>query len=312
MLKPLIAIAGPTASGKTDVVLEMSRHLPLEAISCDSMQVYKRMPILTQVPAPETQKKIPTHLVSFLEPEEEYNASLFRQAAQEIARTITGRKKIPVIVGGTGLYLRALLNGLFDAPSGISDKNEALRQELLAEEVRLGPGHLHQKLSSCDPSSAAKIHSRDLRRLVRALEVFILTGKPISEQKKNRKGIRADYATRLFFLNRNRADLYERINRRVEKMFKEGVVGEAQALEGRVLSQTAQMALGLREVQAYLKKERTLEETKELIKKNTRNYAKRQLSWFRHEEGAEMVTIEKNDTPVIIASRILDAWESSQ
>ena len=169
-----------------------------------------------------------------------------------------------------------------------------------------GPGQLHRKLEVVDPLSAKKIHPNDHRRLVRALEVFYLTGKPISHLKPKREGIRNKWVHRIFMLDRNRKDLYERINDRVKKMFKEGLVQEVKELSKKGLGQTARMALGIREVSAYLQGSLTLEQSTELLKKNTRNYAKRQLSWFRHERGVEPVPIAANESPREVAQKILE------
>ncbi len=269
------------------------------------MQVYRGMPIITQVPLRSATQKIKTHLVSFLSPSEEYSAAHFRKDAQKLIPKIFKKNKIPFLVGGTGLYLRALLEGLFEPGQDIQTRDEKFRKELLKEQELHGGAYMHDKLRKVDEVSAQRIHPHDLRRIVRALEVHTLTGKPMSQQMANRKGIRALYNCPIFFLNRDRQDLYERVNRRVDKMIQEGLVAEAKSLSRKRLSLTAQMALGVREMEAYLEGKLSLEEARELLKKNTRNYAKRQLSWFRHEKGVENIPVAADESPKIIAHKIL-------
>jgi tRNA dimethylallyltransferase len=304
-LNKTIILAGPTASGKTEVAFEISKLIPCEMISCDSMQVYRSMPLVTQAPSKKITRKLKTHLVSFLDPSKEYNAACFRKDAGELILKIQKKKKTPLIVGGTGLYFRALLDGLFEAGESELSKDEALRNKLLAEQDTHGGGYLHKKLEEVDPASAKKIHPNDLRRTVRALEVFHLTGKPMSAQKSNRRGVRSDLPHSFFFLERDREDLYARINHRVELMLKEGLVDEVRKLRKKKLSLTAMMALGVREVEGYLKNEYSLEEAVRLLKQHTRNYAKRQLSWFRHEKGVEVIQITKDESASDVARKIL-------
>ena len=311
-IKQILAIGGPTASGKTEVAFEVLKILPAEIISCDSMQVYKGMSIVTQacLPAgrPRATRGIPYHLVAFLDPSKEYNAALFRKDALRLIAQIIKKKKIPLLVGGTGLYLRALLDGLFEPEKGKMSSDEVLRKKLLAGQKAYGGDTLHEKLKIVDPVSAGKIHPNDLRRIVRALEVFYLTGKPFSEQKANREGIRGEFDCRIFLLDRDRNELYERINRRVDRMIKEGLVEEVKKLNRKKLSMTAQMALGLREMNQALSAQCSLKEAVELLKKRTRNYAKRQLSWFRHEKGIEIIHVPPRETAKETANRIVQRW----
>src|SRR3989338_1180731 len=227
---PLLVIVGPTASGKTEIACEVSKRLPVEMVSCDSMQVYRKMPIITQTPPRSVTRKLRAHLVSFLDPSKEYNAALFRQNALSSIHKILANGKTPLIVGGTGLYLRALLDGLFESKDSGILKDEELRETLMNEQKTHGGYFLHARLERVDPISAKKIHPHDLRRIVRALEVFHLTGKPLSAQAANRKGIRAEYFHKIFLLNRNRTDLYERINTRVDQMLKIGLLKEVKRL----------------------------------------------------------------------------------
>ena len=309
MKKKLLVLAGPTASGKTEVAYEISKRLPVEMISCDSMQVYRKMPILTQAPPRAVTKNLKTHLVSFLDPSEECSAALFRKEALVAIQKVLKKGKIPLIAGGTGLYLRALLDGLFEAdPNGrLTDKS--LRQELLKNQETHGGHYLHTELEKVDPLSAKKIHPNDFRRIIRALEVTYLTGKPFSAQKANRKGIREEFLIRGFFLDRDREDLYDRINKRVDGMLALGLLQEVRKLSKRRLSLTAGTALGIREMKSHLEGKLSLSEGVELLKKNTRNYAKRQLSWFRHEKELEPIRVSKKDSAAALAEIIVERWK---
>ncbi len=310
----LLVIAGPTASGKTEVAYEISKRLPTEMISCDSMQVYRGMPILTNARksgegrGERGQSKI--HLISFLDPcREEYSAARFRKDAEFHIRRVLKKKKMPLLVGGTGLYLRTLLDGLFEADAGSVLKDETLRRKLILEEEKNGSGFLHKKLQKVDAPSAARIHPNDTRRVVRALEVYQLTQKPFSSQKERRKGLREELGARIFLIDRDREDLYRRINARVNRMMRGGLAREVKGLLRKNLSLTARMALGIREIEAHLQGKLTLEEAKLLLMKNTRNYAKRQLSWFRHEKGVEPIEVSPDEPASVTAGKILNLWE---
>ncbi len=306
MKKRLLVLVGPTASGKTQVADEISKRLPVEMISCDSMQIYRKMPIVTQTPPHSVTRNLKTHLVSFLDPSKEYNAALFRKDALSVIHKILVKNKTPLVVGGTGLYLRALLDGLFEADP-MTDKE--LRRKLLKSQEAHGGHYLHTELEKVDPLSAKKIHPNDFRRIIRALEVTRLTGKPFSAQKANRKGIREEFRIKAFFLNRDRQDLYDRINKRVEEMLAIGLLQEVRKLLKLRLSRTAGTALGIREMAGYLEGRLPLKEAVELLKKNTRNYAKRQLSWFRHEKGVEPLAVSKKDSASALAEIIVKQWK---
>lgn len=310
MKKKLLVLVGPTASGKTEVAYEISKRLPVEMISCDSMQVYRKMPIITQAPPCAITKNLKTHLVSFLDPSEEYNAALFRKEALSSIHKILKKNKTPLLVGGTGLYLRALLDGLFeaDADGGLLTDKE-LRGKFLKDQEAHGGHYLHTELKKVDPLSAEKIHPNDFRRIIRALEVTRLTGKPFSAQKANRKGIREEFRIKGFFLTRDRQDLYDRINKRVEEMLAIGLLQEVRKLMKLRLSRTAGTALGIREMKSFLDDKLSLNEGVELLKKNTRNYAKRQLSWFRHEKGVEPLAVSKKDSASALAKIIVEQWK---
>ena len=306
-MNSLLVLVGPTASGKTAVACEIAKRLPVEMISCDSMQVYRGMPILTQAPTKAERARLEAHLISFLDPRKEYNAAFFRKDAQKAIEKIQKKDHLPFLVGGTGLYLRALLDGIFETQADAS-KDEKLRQKLLRGQEKHGGDYLHEKLKKVDAVSAAKIHPNDFRRLVRALEVRHVTGKPMSEQKSNRQGLRSTFHCRIFLLDRDRKDLYDRIERRVDAMVQKGILREAKKLGRKKLSLTASMAIGLREMTEVLEGRRSLEEAVQLLKKNTRHYAKRQLSWFRHERGVENISVMPDETPQQTAAKIIRLW----
>lgn len=301
-MKPLlVALVGPTAGGKSAVGVELARRIGGEIISCDSMQVYRGMPICTQA-SKKIVRGVRHHLVSFLEPTREYSAAQFRKDAETAVAGILRRKRVPIFVGGTGLYLRALLDGLFENEHAGQD--DALRKRLYQEAETSGAAVLHERLSRVDAGSAAKIHPNDLRRVVRALEVYEKTGRPMSALKPKRAGLREAYDCRVFLIDLPREILYRRIEKRVDRMMRAGLLKEVQALRRKKLSRTASMALGVREMQAVLAKEMTRKDAVELLKKNTRHYAKRQLSWFRHERGVERVEAGEQDTAQDLAQRI--------
>lgn len=278
----IIFILGPTGVGKSEFAVKLALMTGGEIISCDSMQIYKGMAILSQYPSAELRKAVPHYLIGILKPSQEWNAADFIDKAQKIADGIIKRGKTPIIVGGTGLYARAFTEGLFPSPP----KDEKLRRKIYKEAKSAGSAKIHDKLKKIDPVYAAKIHPNDVRRIVRALEVYKLTGRPISEQHRETKGLRDKYDILVFILNRDRSQLYERINKRVDDMFKRGVVNEVKKLKRLKLSKTAKAVLGYKEIDAYINGKAGYDEAKELLKINTRRYAKRQLTWFKKEKDA--------------------------
>ena len=314
-MRSLLIVAGPTASGKTAVCLELAKKIPVETLSFDSMQVYRGLPIVTQAPTSAQKKALKAHLTSFLKLSETFDAASFRKGSLSWIEKILKRGRTPLLSGGTGLYLRMLLDGLFDSDDH-PGSDAALRQKLVAAQERHGGSHLHDELGRVDPVSAAKIHPNDHRRLVRALEVYALSGEPISVQKTRRKGIRSHFYCPIFFLERDRQDLYARIERRADAMVKQGLVKEVQRALKKKLSLTASTALGIREIGAYLNGDEgangrspLLRDAIDLLKQHTRNYAKRQLSWFRHEKGVIPVPVSADEKPRETAHKILELWK---
>ncbi|HPT07690.1 MAG TPA: tRNA (adenosine(37)-N6)-dimethylallyltransferase MiaA [Candidatus Omnitrophota bacterium] len=297
----IIFLVGPTAVGKSAVAIALARRLHAEIISCDSMQVYRRMDILNSMPSLRERVAVLHHRLDFLEPTRSYNVSRYRREALRCMNDIHERGKPVIFTGGTGLYVSILLDGLFTV-KGIDQK---YRESLYAIAQKRGSALLHKKLREVDPVAAGKIHPNDARRIIRALEVYKVTGKPISLLQGNRQGLWGKYPIRLFCLTMDREDLYRRINARVDAMFRKGVIEEVEKLRGMRLSKTASCAIGIREVGSYLKGESDINTVKELMKRNTRWYAKRQLTWFRKDTRISWLHIDNRETPVHIAGRII-------
>jgi tRNA dimethylallyltransferase len=288
-MKSIIFLVGPTAVGKTAVSIYLAKMLNADIISCDSMQVYKGMDIGTGKPASAQLRQVPHHMIDTLSPVRNFSVADFRKKALDCIKATEKKGRRVFFVGGTALYMRALIDGLFPSPPA----DRALRNRLLRQEKINGRGYLYKQLSTVDKNSAKLLHPNDTRRIIRALEVYTNTGIPISELKKKTKGLKSKYSIKVFCLNRNRKELYSLIEARVDCMFKRGLLAESRRLKVKRLSMTARQALGYKEVFDYLDGRITLKTAKELIKKNTRNFAKRQLSWFRNDERIEWVDIGK-------------------
>jgi len=301
MKKTLICLVGPTAVGKTEVALKLAKEIDAEIISCDSMQVYKGEDIATSKPTKGQQRQIPHHLIDIIKPSQQYNVSRFCKSSKEIINSIHKKDKVPLLVGGTGLYLRALLDGLFIGPG----ENRALRKKLNQQAEKYGSTYLHKRLKRLDPQAAKKIHPRDARRIIRALEVCQIFREPISKLQKKTKGIRDKYDLYLFGIKRDRDELYRRIEKRVDQMFKKGLVQEIKTLSKQRLSKTARLLLGYKEVRGFLDGTYSKEEARALLKRNTRRYAKRQLTWFRKEKDLDWIEARSSDTDVMITKKIL-------
>lgn len=286
--KKMIFVVGPTSAGKTDFSLKLARRLPGEIISADSMQAYRHMDIISQKPTEYQRKEIPHYLVDILEPREEYSAAEFIKRASTSIDIIIGRNKIPIIVGGSGLYIKALIDGLFPGPK----KDPLFREGLETEARENGPAALYNRLKEIDPQTASNIHPNDLRRIIRAMEVFHLTGIPISIHKKQTVGIKDRFNIMLYGLLRRRENLYKRIEEKVEEMFKNNLVAEVKNLVKKAPSITARSSLGYKEVSGYLNKHYSLEEAKNLLKKNTRRFAKRQMTWFRADKRIKWIDLD--------------------
>ncbi len=290
----VILVTGPTATGKSGIAFEIASVFNGEIIGADSMQVYKYMDIGTAKPSKAMLKRIPHHLIDIIEPDEEYEAARFRRDAVLKIRDINGRGKNVIIAGGTGLYIKALTGGLFEGPKGDRDLREGLRRE--AE--KMGGNCLHERLRDVDPRSAAAIHPNNFTRIIRALEVFELTGRPISDFHIEHGFSESPFDTLKIGLIKDRAILYGDIAKRVDGMIEDGLIDETKRLleMGYDEKLKPMRALGYRETISYLKGELKLEDSIALLKRNTRHYAKRQITWFRRDGEIRWFSPEqKND-----------------
>jgi tRNA dimethylallyltransferase len=293
-----IFIAGPTASGKSSVALLLAERLRGEIVSVDSMQVYRGLDIGTAKPTRGERSLVPHHLIDVAEPHETFDAARFIRKAAEAKGDILARGRLPIFCGGTGLYFNALIHGVGTAPA----PSPSLRAQLESAPLE----KLLEELARLDPETYSRIDRSNPRRVIRAVEVIRTTGKPFSEQRSAWTGKPAGH---WFALARERADLNSRINDRVDAMFRTGLVDETRELLTRGLAQnrTAMQAIGYRQVVEYLNGERDLPSTIELVKQKTRQFAKRQGTWFRHQLELEWIEVVPGQTPKEIAERILHA-----
>ena len=276
----IITIAGPTASGKTALSILLAKEMDGEIVSCDSMQVYKDMDIGTAKPTPEEQEGIPHHMLSVAEPWEDFSVSRYCAMADPIVEDILRRGKSPIIVGGTGLYMDALIRGNAFAPCPSTGR----REELEALAASQGIEAVIEKLQKADPESAARLHPSDQKRIIRAMEVYLETGMTITEHNRKTQEIPPKYHPIRFTLtDRQRQTLYDRIDRRVDAMVEAGLIEEIQGLLARGIPEkcTAMQAIGYKEFVAALHGACSLEEAAGQVKQSSRRYAKRQLTWFR-------------------------------
>ena len=288
---PLIIVAGPTAVGKTALSLELAERLGGEIISADSMQVYRHMDIGTAKIDRQAMRGIPHHLIDILEPSEDFSVAIFQKMAKECINAMARRGKIPIVTGGTGFYIQALLYDIdFSAAAGPD-----VRAELEALARENGSAHLHRMLAAKDPVAAAAIHENNRKRIIRALEYYQQTGTPISRHNEAERQRSSPYDFRYFVLHDERRRNYAEIERRVDRMIESGLVDEVKTLRGMGLGRdmVSMQGLGYKEILAYLDGEMALDEAINLIKRNTRRFAKRQLTWFRRER--EVIWLYKPD-----------------
>ncbi len=289
---PLVIIAGPTASGKSSLSVGLAKKLDGEIISADSMQVYKNMDIGSAKISLEEMESVPHHMIDIIEPVEDYNVTLFKEKAKECAAQITERGHLPIIVGGTGFYIQALL---YDIDFKEEDADRSYRKELEEEAKKNGNESLYKRLVEIDSASAQKIHPNNTKRLIRALEYFHLTGEPISGHNELMRRKDSPYSFCYFVLYKDREKLYENIEKRVDGMMEQGFLQEVEALKksGVTRRMTSMQGLGYRELYDYLEGKYPLEEALRLIKRNTRHFAKRQLTWFKRER--DVIWVNKDD-----------------
>ena len=304
-MKPqILFLVGPTAVGKTAVSIAFAKKINAEIISCDSMQVYRGMNILTSKPGREIRRKVPHHLMDIISPETEFNVSEYRRLAIKKINQVVKKGKLPLFVGGTGLYMSIVVDGIFE----VKTEDNATRKRLFEEAEKKGSRSLHERLKKADPHAANKIHPNDTKRLVRALEVYEVTGIPISQLQKTRKGLVDTHEIRIFCLGMPREELNKKIDERVEKMFKEGLVKEVKKLLRKKLSRTARFAIGIQEIKGYLEGSYDLETAKDFMKRNTRAYAKRQMTWFRKDKRIEWIEIDTCDKTSFVVNKITQIW----
>lgn len=305
-----VYLTGPTASGKTAVGIELARLLGAEIIAMDSMTLYRGLDIGTAKPTADEREAVPHHLLDILEPHEEFSQAGYAAAARGAVDDILNRGKIPLFVGGTPLYLKTLLRGMFEGPAA----DWPFRREMLERTKHEPLDWLQRQVAEIDPVAAAKLHANDSRRLIRALEVFRLTGKPISEHQRHFNQPRTDVVGRVFVLDWPREQLIERIDKRVDAMIVAGLIDEVRHLADapQAPGRTARQALGYREVLEMLDGKLTESQTIEAIKIHTRQFAKRQLTWFRGLEECRWISAFGEPKPVRIAQRIYgELWRSS-
>ena len=280
MERKVIVIVGPTCTGKTSLGIKIAARLKSEILSADSRQVYKYLTIGTAKPDHEDLNKVRHHFIDDLKPNQDYNVSMFEQQAIKIITKLHSKNKIPVVVGGSGLYIKALVDGIFDIGS-----DENFRRNLLDERRKYGNEYIYQKLKSVDPISADKMLPQNWKRVMRALEVYHLTGKPIWKLH-NEHNREIDFKFIQFGLKWDRDKLYENIDQRVDKMLSSGLIDEVKSIlkNGYNSNLNSLNTVGYKEIISFLNDEITLERAAELIKRNTRRYAKRQLTWFNADD----------------------------
>lgn len=291
MKKPLIVITGPTASGKTKLAVGLAKKIGGEIISGDSMQVYKHMDIGTAKVREDEKEGVPHYMIDELDPSTECSVAFFQKKVKGYMAQIYAKGKIPIIVGGTGFYIRAITH---DIEFETTDKNDALRNKLMSEAAEHGPDYMHERLGQVDPVSADAIHKNNIQRVVRALEYHAETGEPISAHNKREKERQTPYNLVFFALTMDRDLLYARIDERVDQMIEEGLVQEVKELLelGYRKDLPSMKGIGYKEFYPYLEKEEDLEACINKLKQHTRHYAKRQLTWLRHQAEPRWIDVD--------------------
>lgn len=296
-------LTGPTACDKSKIGLYVAREIAGEIISADSMLIYKGMDIGTAKPPLKMRNIISHHLIDIVSPWESYNVGRYVKEAESVISDLSKRKRKFLIVGGSPLYIKGIINGIFSGP--MADWN--IREELKDLARAKGNPFVHSILQKIDPVTAQKLHPNDLRRTIRAIEIYKKTGKQISLLQEQHRKEKKKYNFRVICITRKRKDRYKRIDNRVEKMFKKGLVNEVQSLldNPKGFSRQASQALGYKEVIQHLKGECTLDEAKEAIKLNTRRFSKRQMTWFRSFQNIQWLEAKEDEKPKVIAGKIM-------
>ncbi|SUY39790.1 tRNA (adenosine(37)-N6)-dimethylallyltransferase MiaA [Clostridium perfringens] len=301
----LLIIAGPTAVGKSDLSVDLAKKLNGEIISVDSMQIYKYMDIGSAKISKEEMGGIPHYLIDFVDPSKEFSVAEFKELATEKIKDIQSRGKLPILVGGTGLYINSIICNMNFAES---DKDEEYREELEKIANEHGNEYLHEMLKDIDLESYNSIHFNNRKRVIRALETYKLTGKPFSSFKAKNSIYETPYNIYYYVLNMDRAKLYERINKRVDIMFEKGLLEEVKNIKAMGLTDDMQSmkGIGYKEVLYYLDGKISLEQCIEMIKQGSRNYAKRQLTWFRKDPRAIFIDKDTFSSEEDISSKIIN------
>ena len=298
-----LALVGPTASGKTGTGIRVAEARGTECINVDSRQVYRRLDIGTAKPTAAQRRRVRHHLLDLAEPDEAFNAGRFRREVEALVPALASENKFPFFVGGTGLYLKVILDGLCAAPAGTP-----LLRQWLRKAAEFPAGGLQALLERIDPEGAARIHPHDTHRLTRALEVYYLTGETLSDRQARHRFGERSFAARIVGIRREPADLKGRIARRLEEMFEAGFVKEVEGLlrDGLDPSLPSLRAVGYPQVIAYLRRETDLEEAAEQIRRATWQYARRQMTWFRRVEGLVWIDASPGEGDETVAARVLD------
>ncbi len=304
-MKPLIILTGPTAVGKTALSIGLAKAVDGEIISADSMQVYRKMNIGTAKIEPSEMQGVRHHLIDILDPGEEFNVVLFKRYALEAMEDIYSRGKIPVIVGGTGFYIQALL---YDIDFEDNDNDMSYREELQRLAAEKGNSYIHDMLSKVDPESAEKIHENNVKRVIRALEFYRKTGMKISEHNETEAQKESPYNFEYFVLNDDRSKLYDRIDRRIDIMLEQGLEAEVRQLvsEGYSRDLVSMQGLGYKEIIDYIQGRCSFEEAVYTLKRDTRHFAKRQITWFKREKHVTWVNKNEYDSESCILEYMMN------
>jgi len=307
--EPLLIILGPTAVGKTELSIAVAQELSGEIISADSMLIYRYMNIGTAKPTKKEQRGIPHHLIDIIDPNQPFSVADYCLWAEKAILEIRTRKNRPLLVGGTALYLKAFTEK-YSFPE--LESNYQLRENLQKKAEQYGNEYVHEKLRRIDPTTAARLHPNDLRRVIRALEVYQLTGIPLSLQAKKEK--QSSHHPISIGLTRPREEIYTRINYRVEQMIENGLVEEVENLlkKGYSPNLVAMQGLGYKQIIAYLQRQCTLEKAIEILKRDTRHFAKRQLTWFRREENIHWIDLSVNNSKKKLIEEIINFFQQKE
>ncbi len=305
---PVIVVAGPTASGKTALAVKIAVRYNGEIVSADSMQIYKYMDIGTAKPDEAEKRGIVHHMMDFADPLKGYSVAEYTAAAHKVIAGITARGKLPIVAGGTGLYITSLIN---DVDFTENEGDPKLRRELWEYAEKHGAHALHDMLEEIDPVQAEAVHENNVKRVIRAIEFYRTTGIKMSEHQAESKHIRSRYDALMMMIDFEREELYERIDRRVDMMIEAGLVDEVRRLVGMGLTaeHMSMSGIGYKEVIGYLNGERSLEETVALIKQSSRRYAKRQLTWFRRDKRIKPIPADENMEKTVFS--LIDEWMRS-